>query len=232
MLSNTQEFWTQNWDRHFDEYINYAPLQAFYLYFFLWKTDIKVLEIAAGSFHDTFCLNQWGISCTGIDLCFKAVQMARRSNPQFRHKTFVMNAKNIGFEDKSFDVSFHNGFFVNFDNDQEIHQLLKEQTRVTREMIVCSVHNGLNANLVKKFEFLSQYDDLYNIRFYTPQKLKELLMTHCRKVIIFPFNIPELDERIAISEGRDKDLLKTRYFQNYSMSNVQKCKRLMGIGYL
>ena len=230
MLAKTQTFWRESWKQHFAEYLSYTPFQAYYLYCLLERSDTQLLEIAGGSFHDTSCLNEWGISCTGIDLCADVVQMARYKNRYLRHKVFVMDAKNMDFKDKSFDVSFHNGFFVNFTDDDEIRGLLQEQVRVTKRLIVCSVHNQLNNHLIEKFENFSAVDDLYNIRFYTPEKLKELLRLFCREVKILPLQTPEFDQMIVTTQARD--FVKAIYSRYYHAIDLTCCKRLMAVGFL
>lgn len=230
MLQNTREFWKANWEKHFSEYVRYVPFQAYYLYFLLEEGDQRLLEIAGGSFHDTACLNKWGVSCEGIDFCPEVVEMARWREPRLRDKLFVMNARRMTFADKAFDVSFHNGFFVNFSSDEDIRQLLKEQVRVTKRLIVCSVHNRMNQRLKKKFSMLSAGDDLYNIRFYTPLELRRLLMPFCRRVKILPFQIPEFDRLIALTHARD--FVRKIYSQYYHASDIGRCKRLMAVGYL
>lgn len=230
MLQNTEAFWKENWERHYQEYISRLPFQAYYLYCFLRKTDREVLEIAAGSSNDTVCLNEWGISCTGIDFCQHVIQLAKEKDPKLRHKFLVMDAKRMTFPDKSFDVSFHNGFLVNFQSDAEIHRLLAEQARVTKRLIVCSVHNQFNLDLIHKFKALSQVDDLYNIRFYKPDHLKNLLKPFCRKVKIFPFQCPGFDRLIALT--RSKDFVKENYIQYHHTMDINQCKRLMAVGYL
>jgi hypothetical protein len=230
MLKDTQEFWTEIWKRHFNGYVNAAPWQAFYLYFILDRTDIEILEIAAGSFHDTFCLNEWGIPCTGIDLCPTAVDLARKKTPSLSHKTLVMDAQHLGFENKSFDISFHNGFFANIQDANILRAIIQEQVRVTRKKIICTVHNRLNKSLINKFKMLSKKDELYNVRFFYPDEITSLMVSFCQKVAIFPIQIPEFDELFYVT--RDKDLMKSIYLHHYLTIDMHKCKRLMVVGYL
>lgn len=228
-LTQTIDFWTSSWKKHFEEYAHHAPLQAFYLSFILQLKELKLLEIAAGSFHDTACLNSWGGECLGIDSCPTVLAMARQQYPHLAGKISRMNAERLGFRDKAFDLSYHNGFFVYFE-DRQIRRLLEEQTRVTRRILVCSVHNQLNTFAVRKFDRLSRRDALYRLRFFHPDEMRRLLKPYCREVMIFPFNIPEFDHKIAA--GRDVNSLKTEYLHHYSRAGLERGHRLMAVGYL
>lgn len=230
MLHKTPQFWTENWRRHFGEYVSYLPFQAYYLYCLLESPEEKLLEIAGGSFHDTSCLNSWGISCTGIDLCREVIRMAKEKNPALQNKLFVMDAKRLDFNDKTFDVSFHNGFLGYFEREEDIHPFLEEQVRVTKRLIVCSVHNELNSTLLRKFRRFSLVDDLYNIRFYTPRQLKKMLKPFCRTVEVRPFQVPEFDQIILRTEA--KDFIKEIYNRYYHTLDIGRGKRLMAVGYL
>ncbi|MBL8013610.1 MAG: class I SAM-dependent methyltransferase [Candidatus Omnitrophica bacterium] len=230
MFNNTPTFWANSWNRHFEEYIQYVPFQAYYLYCLLGEYDANVLEIAGGSFHDTSALNNWGIACTGIDTCREVIEKAKKAEPTLNRKVLEMDAKQMDFRDKTFDVSFHNGFFAYFSSDEELRLLIREQVRVTKRLIVCSVHNALNDWLREKFRIFSRKDDLYNLRFYTPQRIRSLLTPFCRRVEIFPLQVPEFDRLITMTNARD--FVKGIYNKYYHACDIRRCKRLMAVGYL
>ncbi len=77
--------------------------------------------------------------------------------------------------DHSVDLSFSNGFWVLFNDDARILDLAREQARVTRRWMVVLVHNGLNSRLRTKFANSAKTDDLYNIRFFSPDEVERIV---------------------------------------------------------
>lgn len=229
MLANTKDFWTSAWSRHYDTYYSAVPRQAYYLDFVLDGADRRLLEIGAGSFRDSVRLNEWGYDCTGTDFSDEAATRAKAGYPQFAEKLHAMDASALEFEDNAFDVSFHNGFFVLFEDDAVIQSFLQEQLRVTKRKVICTVHNALNTQRVEKFRELSESDSLYDIRFFTPDEIKAVLEPHCTKVELFPFGVRTMDRLIRRVPW--KSPLKYIY-KGLPKSDFSDCERVMAVGHL
>jgi len=86
-----------------------------------------------------------------------------------------MNAFSLDLPDKTFDLSFHKGFWSYFESDDDIAMLFREQLRVTKQYLIILVHNASNTRMVADFGKKAVNDDLYNVRFFQPNKLKEHL---------------------------------------------------------
>lgn len=231
MISNTRETWKNIWNQRYSSYVRFIPRQAYYLFFILQKEDHRILEIAAGSFRDTIRLNEWGYDCTGIDSLDEVVKMAKDQYLLYQTKMLLGDAASLNFADRSFDVTFHNGFYVLFEEDKTIDSLIREQVRVTKRYIVCTVHNKLNTRLVNLFMEKAIQDPLYDIRFFYPDEMIHLLKPYCRHVVAFPFGVPLFDRLIRYF-GRYRKGVKWLYSEVATKMKLEKCERLMVVGYL
>jgi hypothetical protein len=227
MLTNTQHFWTNAWSRHYENYAGTVSRQAYYLDFILRPADRTLLEIGAGSFRDTVQLNEWGYTCTGTDFSTEAVQLAKEKYSAWADQIHAMDASALDFPDKSFDVSFHNGFFVLFADNEVIDGFVREQVRVTKKRVICTVHNALNARLAQTFSHKSNSDSLYDIRFFRPDELHEILQPHCKKVEVLPFGQRTMDRCIRHLGWRGP--LKHAYRATCRFG-FRQAERLMAIG--
>jgi hypothetical protein len=97
-------------------------------------------------------------------------------------------------------------------------------------MVVLTVHNRLNQNLVQIFSQKATQDKLYDIRFFYGGELIELLKPYCRNIKIFPFGLPLFDT--LIRRIKNPWLLKKLYQLSYRCWNLAKCERIMVVGYL
>jgi len=103
------------------------------------------------------------------------------------------NAYHLPYKDRFFDLVFHNGFFVCFNNDKMICQLLVEQERISKKYILILVHNALNKKLKQIFIEKAKFDPLYDVRFFTPDELNTIIKKSkikAKKVIIKKFGGP------------------------------------------
>lgn len=232
MLKNSTEFWGSTWSKHFNTYKGAIPRQAYYLSFFLKFSDRKLLEIAGGSFRDTAQLNDWGYQCYGVDFSLDAVKMAQEAYPSISSQLIQMDAESLKFKDNEFDVSYHNGFYVCFDDDQIIETMIKEQVRVTKRAVIITVHNNLNKKLIQKFSEKSKEDQLYDIRFFHQDEILKFLKPYCNKIEILPFGNVYMD--ILIKYMKQKTILKYIYktLKCLGLLNMSKSERIMAIGYL
>jgi len=219
------------WGAHFNTYISKLPRQAYYLYFITKNTDKNILEIAAGSFRDTALLNQWNYKVVGIDFSQKAVDLAKKQYPEWKNNFYEMDATSMTFPTESFDVSFHNGFFICFPENALLTPLIKEQIRVTKRCIVCTVHNALNSELLKLFQEKSKQDSLFDIRFYNPSEIRNILSPYCKSIQIYPFGHPVFDRLIKTLKNYP-NVLKIIYNMIHPYLNIIQCERLMVVGFL
>jgi len=134
----------------------------------------SVLEIACGSSRDVSFLSRSGYQAYALDIDRNLLVMLRQKNPHPQPQFINANALHLCFRDSQFDLVFHNGFFIVFENDDDILDLLKEQMRVSRRYLLLVVHNRLNRKLVKEFQTQAQQDSIYSIRFFHPQELSEI----------------------------------------------------------
>jgi hypothetical protein len=230
MLSNTKSFWKEAWGRHFSGYSHTVARQAHYLSFSALDRSIRtILELGAGSFRDTIRLNRWGYNCTGTDFSGEAVQRAREQFPDLADRFHEMDASKLTFPDRSFDLSFHNGLLVVFQDDSLVRQVIQEQVRVTARRVVCTVHNATNKPLVDRFKQLAEQDSLYDIRFFQPDELRSFLEPHCKSVSLFPFGLKWVDRFIARLPWR------TGLRALYSVcrrQGIENAERIMAVGEL
>ena len=181
---NNQVYWDNQWHEIFQHYQNDRRF-AYYLRSIIEKADQNILEIGAGSFRDMQQLNQWGYNCTGTDFSNTAVNLAKQMYPELKRKIIESNAFELPFENNAFTLSYHNGFWVCFE-DNDILKLVKEQARVTKNRIIATVHNGHNNSFKAYFDKLKKENQLYSCRFFEIDHITELMMTCCSKVQVIP----------------------------------------------
>jgi len=171
-----QNFWAKLWSYHLESYLAAPPRCGYWMASFLQNCyHYTILEIAAGSCRDSRYLSSLGYRVVALDfdgktLCYLVQHF--RGSPLFY---CVGDAFALPFSEKSFDVSFSNGFWVCFDDDGLLHSLLREQARVTRKYLITFVHNKENSSLVNLFRDKSLHDPLYDIRFFTRNELAKIV---------------------------------------------------------
>jgi len=176
MLENTEDFWSESWMNHIEDYLDATPRAGIFIknYF---KDINSVLEVAGGSCRDSRYLANNGYKATGSDFDDKTLKYLKEVKfPNDKLNYSKENAFDLSFNDDKFDLIFHNGFFIYFDNNESLNTMLKEQERVAKKYIVIFVHNKENKKLVKQFKELSQNDDLYKIRFFDKDEIKEIVV--------------------------------------------------------
>lgn len=223
--------WDNKWHELFDHYQN-DPRHAFYINAFLSRED-KVIELAAGSFRDTFKLNELGINCHAMDFSEEAVKLAHQLHPELTKQLNSGNAFELKYiKDKEFDVSFHNGFWVLFD-DNDIEMLAREQARISKRLMIATVHNAHNTQFVDYFAEKSEHDELFRIRFFTKEEIEEHLSKHCKSVRTIPVGKgKKYFEDLLINEGMAEANILRAYFDTAGLSKLDSSERLMCIGEL
>lgn len=173
MLKNNEEFWEESWIKYIETYLNTTPRAGIFIkkYF----KNNKVLEIAGGSCRDSRYLANNKFDATGSDFDGKTLEYLQTTKfPNDTLKYSKEDAFKLSFPDNSFDIIFHNGFFVLFTNN-DIQKMLKEQERVSKKHIVFFVHNKENKNLVERFGQKKKDDSLYDIRFFDKNEIKDIV---------------------------------------------------------
>lgn len=182
-------FWSEAWARHIEEYLS-APPRCGYWLASLFPRNMSVLEIAAGSFRDCRYLFTIGFDARGCDFDRKTIEYLHTKYPSSMPPLFCEDAFAFSFDDKSFDLSFSNGFWVLFKENEKIISLLHEQARITRKFIISLVHNAENKPLVDSFQLQSIQDPLYDIRFFSRKELFNLISTsniHIKSITLCKF---------------------------------------------
>ena len=176
MLNNTKNFWEKSWQNYLDEYLKKPPRAGVFLRQYFKNKVNTVLEIAGGSCRDSRYLANNGFDATGSDLDEKTINYLRTEKfPNDKLNYSVEDAFNLSFQDNFFDLVFHNGFFIYFDDNNQIIDMLKEQERVSKKYIVIFVHNKKNKKLIEIFKEKSKYDDLYKIRFFGKDEIVKIV---------------------------------------------------------
>ena len=227
-----KEKWNEKWNEIFKHYQN-DKRHAYYINAFIKEGVNSVLEIGAGSVRDVECLNMINVNCFGIDYSKNAVDLAKELYPKFKNKFFEGDAFNMNmFADNQFDLSYHNGFWILFNNDNDIKKLLEEQIRVTKDMVIATVQNKNNDDFVKYFDKLSIKDPLYKIRFFSIDEMIKIMSPYFKKIEIIPVGKgKKYFEDEMINKG---DLCRDKlynYFNAVGLKHLQNSERLLCIGY-
>ena len=226
---NNPTSWDAEWQKQFNHY-QQDLRHAYYISAILKKNEKKILELGAGSFRDVGTLNNWGIACYGIDYSIEAVSMAKEKFPKFIDKISLDDCFNLKYKDKDFDLSYHNGLWGYF-SDDDILKLVKEQARVTRSRIIATVHNAHNKSFVEYFEKLKQDEPLYNLRFFEMEEVINFMMSVAKSVTIIPVGKGKKyfeDDLINLGIGTPKNI--KRSFDYHQLDLLDSSERLMCIG--
>ena len=168
-------FWSDIWDTHLERYLGAPPRTGYWLAGHYPLKGRAVLEVGAGSARDSLALAKHRAIATASD--FDATTIARlRELLAERGVMFkVEDALSLSFESASFFLSFSNGLWILFEDDDIIRALALEQARVTSSLVVSLVHNGENQRLVSELERKAQTDPLYRIRVFKLAELEAIL---------------------------------------------------------
>ena len=169
-----ENYWAKAWVRHIENYSS-APPRCGYWLAARFPSDLSILEIAGGSCHDSRYLATTGRSAIGSDFDQKTLEYLANRYPNSPLKMQREDAFSLSFADKSIDLSFSNGFWVLFSDNEKIQQLIHEQARITRKYLIALVHNVENPRLIKLFKQKSKTDSLYNIRFFQRNEVLEIV---------------------------------------------------------
>lgn len=169
-----ESFWSDAWPRHLEAYLQAPPRCGYWLANRFSKQN-SVLEIGGGSCRDSRFLSTVWKRSVGSDFDEETIAYLQAKFPDSKHKMLREDAFSFSFAPQSFDLTFSNGFWVLFRDDEAILRLACEQARVTGRWMIIIVHNGLNPLLRANFALKSQDDPLYDIRFFTPDEVEHLV---------------------------------------------------------
>lgn len=167
-------YWSDAWRRHIDRYLS-APPRTGYWIARRFSNELSFLEIAGGSCRDSRYLSSLGRRGVGSDFDENTLAYVRSRFPESSLVLRKEDAFALSFPDKSFDISFSNGFWILFSDDDQLVKLLREQARVTRKHIIIIVHNGDNEKLVQTFAKKATTDSLYDIRFFRRDEVASIV---------------------------------------------------------
>lgn len=221
--------WDEVWQKSFTHYQNDIR-HAHYIRSQIKPNEKKLLEIAAGSFRDMATLRKLGIDCEGMDSSIESIDLAKARHNEYSDKIHKMDAFNLKIPNKSFDLSFHNGFWGYFSDDQ-IKSLAQEQARITKGRIIATVHNAHNKDFVSYFNKLKKNDPLYDIRFFLIDEMHELLSETCTNINIIPVGkAKRLHEDLLIKCKLTSPKLLNWYLQRSKYKYIESSERLLCIG--
>ena len=175
MLNNTKDFWLNSWKNHLDTYLKANPRTGIFIKVLLGDSINNALEIACGSGRDSRYLAKHGYEIVASDFEENTIDYLKKNLTYSNLSYHVADAFDLPFEDDYFDLVFHNGFFIYFKENKDIFKLLREQERVSKRYILILVHNILNINMTDQFRSLSKSDKLYDIRFFEPTELTDII---------------------------------------------------------
>lgn len=227
--SSSSKDWDSKWADIFEHY-QQDLRHAYYIQAMLDAEDRHVLEIGAGSFRDMAELRRRGVDCEGMDFSQESAQLARQQFPEFSSAIHQMSAFDMSFADNAFDVSYHNGVWVLFD-DVQIKALAVEQARITRNRMIATVHNAHNRQFVEYFDRLKKDDPLYDIRFFEMDEVSSLMREVCSDVVIVPVGKGKKHhEDLLIKSGVTDPQALRACFDKSGLKYLESSERLMCIG--
>lgn len=171
----SNDYWSATWRRHIDAYLAATPRCGIWLQSFFSAEDFSFLECAGGSCRDSRYLFKNQKKALGCDFDEHTIKYVNEYYSASGFVAHTEDASRLRYSSKSFDIVFHNGFWILFDDDQKLCSLLAEQVRVARLYAVVLVHNKRNQALVDAFADKSLKDDLYKIRFFDIDALMRIV---------------------------------------------------------
>lgn len=226
-----EEYWDREWIGIFDHY-QQDIRHAYYIRALKRNNEKKLLEIGAGSFRDVAALCRWGISCEGVDYSTESVERAKKQFPNLKDKIHKMDAFELNYKDKYFDLTFHNGFWGCF-SDEDIIKLAKEQARISKHRMIATVHNAHNAKFKQYFDKMKETDPLYSVRFFKSEEIEKLMHKVCSRVTIVPVGKGKkyFEDRM-INMGIGHPFFLKLYFKLSGKKLLEQSERLLCIGEL
>ena len=221
--------WDTKWPSIFNHY-QQDLRHAYYVRALAHRRDRTALELAAGSFRDVAVLNQMGLYCDGMDYSEEAVKLARQYFPVLASRLHWMDAFQLPLADDAYDLTYHNGFWVLFD-DADIDRLAIEQARVSRRTVIATVHNAHNRQFHAYFERMRETDSLFNIRFFHEGEIEAIMRRVCPRVTVVPVGkAKKTHEDLIIKWGLGQRAVLRPYLKASGKRLIERSERLLCIG--
>jgi len=173
----------KTWDEYYVEditwkkYLEKLADHSYYMDKIIALNPSSTLEVGCGPGTRSIFLSYLGIKTTAIDLDEGIIKQVNNYNKKFKGSTEVekIDAFNMPYEDKSFDIVFNAGFLEHF-NDEDKIRLVKEFTRVAKYYIFMVPNKNYrlrpygNEDLLTKSEWEDILSDYNIIESYDIQK--------------------------------------------------------------
>ena len=172
----TSDQWDGEWNKWYQIYAKGTPRIGAWIKTNYTKITDNILEIASGSARESRYLAPFCHSISGCDYSPAATALVSAHQPPPNLKASTMDAFALQFPDKTFDLSFHKGFWVLISDDEDIKKLFREQLRVTKRTLLIFVQNGYNERQKQAFRSKAQSDPLFQTRFFHPADLRDMLV--------------------------------------------------------
>lgn len=219
-----ESYWSDKWQDCIEAYLKAAPRCGYWIAS-QFSQNLSVLEIAGGSCRDSRYLASCGWQATGSDFDQKTLDYLRKKYPHSHHHMQREDAFSLSFADQSIDLTFSNGFWVCFSDNEKIYALIREQARVTKKYLVVLVHNAENSLLRRIFHKKAQLDPIYNIRFFTRVQLRQLIENsdiHYRSLRFCKFGGPA--DKLLFKRELTKSLVPKLYsYQPWCLAERIAC---------
>jgi SAM-dependent methyltransferase len=183
MVEKTDDFWKKSWDEHCSSYLATPAHLGPCLDLLFPDRSWSFLEMAGGSMRDAAFLAETGRPTKASDYLPEIVTRAKEI---YKNTLDViqLDAFNTGLASQAFDVTYHNGLWVNFTSDDDIRRLADEQARITKRYMVAVVHCAHNRAERERFAAMAKEDRLYDIRFFEVGELRRLIEPYGRTRIL------------------------------------------------
>jgi ubiquinone/menaquinone biosynthesis C-methylase UbiE len=167
--------WNTSWKKHLEQYLKAPPRTGIFIKNLLGSQIETSLELGCGSGRDSIYLSKYYAKVTATDYDEKTIAYLKEKFNSANLEYKQADAFNLPFSKNAFDLVFHNGLFVLFDDDSSIYNMLTEQERVSKKFILVLVHNKLNKKLIETFETKGLNDPIYDIRFFTSSEITTIV---------------------------------------------------------
>lgn len=104
----------------------------------------SALDIGCGFGRISLFLNKQGFDVTAIDNYMRMVRLMKAKGI----KAMLMDADNLKFKDKKFDLVFSDGLLEHFEREENIIKIIKEQTRVSKKYVLNFIPQDSFLNII------------------------------------------------------------------------------------
>lgn len=187
---------------------------------------LNTLEIGAGSGRESKFISKMTSSSTCVDFSPKAIELLKTSKLPPNMNVVQADAFMLPFPDAHFDVTFHKGVWVLFDNDLDIVKMLDEQIRITKSIALAVVQNARNSKQVRDAAIRSSEDPLFKIRFFDPAELLEIGYKSISKlsinarVKVLKYGNPSISKKLY-PLGQTGDFISSKVYNLLPWANVE-----------